>query len=407
MDEPVPLDRRPPEVVVAALKALGGIAHLGEIAEQCKIMGHAQPEPSIRRLLQQFSSDATWIKARKPPSAPDLFYSLDGVEKRTGFWGLRNFSATAPDEYPIPGLSRAYPTLLQRSETPLGNTRGIAYKGGVVRAVQVSFAPDSPYPDRLLPDGRIEHIGEGRGRIQEDKAGNHGMLEALRKGLAVPVFQSLGPKGSKRYAPLDLYRVTGSEHRTLRFAGNDHDTDAFVFTLEPSSSPALSDAFLRAVAVNSEELPTNGQPNTATIQNVPVQTQHTERMIVRSRSETIDAERREHKLLRQFDDFLKERGLTTASNRLRPEGETNILVTDLYATELDLLVEAKGTTDRMAFRMAIGELADYRRLFPKVPRCAILLPSKPRPDLLKLAAIENLTVIWLSPDGFASTTHLW
>src|ERR1017187_7032092 len=192
MDE-LPSDSRPEEVVVVALRALGGIAHLNEIAEQCKIMGHAQPEPSIRRLLQQFSSDATWIKARKPPSAPDLFYSLDGVEKRTGFWGLRNFSATVPDEYPIPGLSRAYPTLLLRSETPLGNTRGISYKGGIVRAVQVSFAPDSPYPDKLLPDGRIEHIGEGRGRLQEDKAGNRGMRETLENGLAIPVFQAVGP----------------------------------------------------------------------------------------------------------------------------------------------------------------------------------------------------------------------
>lgn len=226
---------RPPDVVVAALKTLGGIGQLQEIVAQCGALGHPQPEPSVRRLVQQFSSDATWVKAKKPESAPDLFYSLEGVDKRSGFWGLRSFSVEHPDQYPIAGLMRAYASLLDRADTPLGNVRGIAYRDGVVHAIQVGFSADSPYPDTLLADGRIEHIGEGRDRVQVDSGGNHGMIRAHEQGLEIPVFQSTGRKGHKRYAALGLYRVAKHERRQLRFPGNSFDTDAFVFTLEPSS----------------------------------------------------------------------------------------------------------------------------------------------------------------------------
>jgi len=51
--------------------------------------------------------------------------------------------------------------LLRREETPLQPQRGIATRDGVAIAIQVTF-DGGPYPDKLLPDGTIEHIGEGR-----------------------------------------------------------------------------------------------------------------------------------------------------------------------------------------------------------------------------------------------------
>lgn len=227
-----PATGRPQDILVAALKHLGGVGHLREISNQCKAIGQPLPDPSIRRLFQQFSSDAVWTRSVKPTNAVDLFYSVDGVNKSTGFWGLRGFAVENPAAYPIPGFKRAYPTLLDRSETTLFNVRGIAYREKQVVGIQVGFSPDSPYPDKLLPDGRIEHIGEGRGDAQTATGGNEGMLRAIDTGDPIPVFQSVGLKGKKRYAELGAYRVIGFEKRKLALEVGAL-TDAYAFTLEP------------------------------------------------------------------------------------------------------------------------------------------------------------------------------
>ena len=86
-----PTSNRIVDVLVAALKVLGGIGHLDEITTQCERMGYPHPQDSLRARLQESSSDAVWEKAQKPRNAQDLFYSLDGVDKATGIWGLRNF----------------------------------------------------------------------------------------------------------------------------------------------------------------------------------------------------------------------------------------------------------------------------------------------------------------------------
>ncbi|MFE2934464.1 hypothetical protein [Streptomyces sp. NPDC059278] len=52
--------------------------------------------------------------------------------------------------------------------------------------------------------------------------------------------------------------------------------------------------------------------------------------------------------------------------------------------------------------MAIGQLADYNRFVGHSIR-AILLPSKPREDLLALAEAQKCAVIWPEGRGFIST----
>jgi hypothetical protein len=50
----------------------------------------------------------------------------------------------------------------------------------------------------------------------------------------------------------------------------------------------------------------------------------------------------------------------------------------------------------MAMRMAIGQLADYAR-FADVRRLAVLMPEKPRPDLVALAASQKIEIVY--PEG--------
>ena len=234
------IENRNAEVLVAALKILGGVAHLAELRSQCAALGVSTSLFWLRNTLQSHCSDPKAAKATAGYIGPDLFYRLDAEGKQKELWGLRGFSVTEPSAYPLVALDRAYKITLSRSETPLGNVKGIAFRENRVHAIQVSFALNAPYPDSLLSNGTIEHIGEGYGELQTPTAGNRGMLEAISAQYEIPVFQSLGPKGSKRYVELGLYRVVASSRRTFRFSNQPHDTDAFIFTLEPSTfAPAL------------------------------------------------------------------------------------------------------------------------------------------------------------------------
>jgi hypothetical protein len=390
---------------VAAPRELAGIGHLSEITAQCELMGNKIPASSIRRLLQQYSTDATWTKSTKPPKAPDLFYSVDGVKKATGFWGLRGFSAEAPGEYPILGLRRAHERLMERSETPLFNVRGIAYRDGSVHAIEVRFAPGAAYPDALLGEGLIEHVGEGREREQMAVGGNRGMLNAIDQRVPIPVFQAVGPDGSRRYAPLGFYRVIDSRRRSLRLEGNDYDTNAFIFTLANASVPLQSATFVSGTALNSEtEAPADilSAFGPTTVVQIPVEDQHKEKITVKSSAENREATRVEGALVQRLKTYVEGRQMTAVRHSICPAGEVNALLTDMFIPERNLLVEAKGNTDRVSFRMALGQLADYRRFLDN-PRCAILLPRKPRPDLLQLAERESVAVIWPLADSFEGT----
>lgn len=156
------------------------------------------------------------------------------MKKSTGFWGLCGFSIENPALYPIAGLRRQHMALMDRVDTRLFNVRGIAYRDGKVQGIQVGFSPDSPYPDKLLSHGRIEHIGEGRGTSQTATGGNLGMLNAIGGQVQIPMLQSVGPKGKKRYAELGSYRVVSYEKRSILFESNATFTDAYVFLLEPT-----------------------------------------------------------------------------------------------------------------------------------------------------------------------------
>lgn len=89
-----------------------------------------------------------------------------------------------------------------------------------------------------------------------------------------------------------------------------------------------------------------------------------------------------------------------------PSGEAKPLFTDTFVGELNLLVEAKGSTERGAFGMALGQIFDCRR-FLDGPRCAILVPAPPRDDLSDLAALEQIEVFWPAADEFEGTGSLW
>lgn len=71
---------------------------------------------------------------------------------------------------------------------------------------------------------------------------------------------------------------------------------------------------------------------------------------------------------------------------------------DLADETTRTLWEAKSNADRTSFRMAIGQLLDYRRFEPADWRIGILLPRRPHEDLIALAETIPASLAWRTND---------
>ena len=136
-----------------------------------------------------------------------------------------------------------------------------------------------------------------------------------------------------------------------------------------------------------------------TVTAVPVEEQFTERMYIEPAREPYEAERREAGLALAFRDHLTAEGHIVTRLKILPEGEAKPIFSDLYVAAEGLLVEAKGSVERGAIRMALGQLLDYRRFVPNA-RCAILLPDKPRQDLVALIQSAGVGLYWQEGNQF-------
>ncbi|REK87587.1 hypothetical protein DY245_26310 [Streptomyces inhibens] len=111
---------------------------------------------------------------------------------------------------------------------------------------------------------------------------------------------------------------------------------------------------------------------------------------------------REGELVAAFAEHLADAGHKTHSFQITIAGEPGTLTPDLYDATEHVLYEAKGLTTRSNVRMAIGQLADYRRHIPecKTLRVAVLLPSAPTPDVQQLLTDQNIGLVYQTDDGF-------
>ncbi|MEU4199041.1 hypothetical protein AB0F64_03670 [Streptomyces sp. NPDC026294] len=113
--------------------------------------------------------------------------------------------------------------------------------------------------------------------------------------------------------------------------------------------------------------------------------------------------RREGQLVTAFEEHLEKAGHTYSSFQITVAGERTTLTPDLYDETDHVLYEAKGLTTRPNIRMAIGQLADYRRHLdkPETLRVAVLLPSEPTPDEKAILEAEGVALVFQTDNGFA------
>ena len=250
------------------------------------------------------------------------------------------------------------------------------------------------YYDGWQADGCFHYTGEGQRGDQQMKSGNAAILNHAAEGRALRVFE--GARGSVTY--VDEFEVDTSEptYRTdAPETGDGPVREVIVFRLRPKHvAPQEPDSKLAEVLAGPARC------------EVPIEQQQTEKAYVTPNNSPYEAERREQSLVLEFEDHLRELDHEVFRQRILPPGEARPLFTDLYDATVDMLVEAKGTVERNAIRMAIGQLADYKRFVsdgsPK--HIAVLLPSEPRIDLSDLLASQGIDLIFKTHTGFEDST---
>jgi hypothetical protein len=241
--------------------------------------------------------------------------------------------------------------------------------------------------DGLRANGIYDYTGEGQSGDQQMTQGNRAIRDHKIEGRELHLFKASGDKvlyvGQYEYAE----HYPGEARQT----GKGGQRSVIVFRLRPVGATAPVDASPLVKLVRRR------------VKEIPVERQLTEETLVAPSPNPYTATRREQKLVLSYENELKAEGHKVSRLQLWPPGEPAPFLSDLYDRTTNTLIEAKSSVARAAFRMAIGQLADYARLVKPAPRKAILLPERPRADLIKLAKGEGISVIWAKGDGkFAS-----
>jgi len=248
------------------------------------------------------------------------------------------------------------------------------------------------YYDGWMPDGRFHYSGEGQYGDQRMLSGNASILNHVSEGRALRVFQ--GARGVVKYkGEFAVDRENPWYEADAPETGDGPIRKVIVFRLLPVDADveAPASSLARLLAASPEQ-----------VKSLPIEQQVTEKTFVDPNREPYEAERKEGRLVTEFGDYLRSQGYTVSRHQILPDGETRPLYTDLYAEELGMLVEAKGSVTRENIRMAIGQLADYSRFLDESTR-VILVPSKPRADLIELAHSQGCTVVWKDGKSYASS----
>lgn len=237
--------------------------------------------------------------------------------------------------------------------------------------------------DGQRKDGLFHYTGEGQFGDQRMVQGNRAIRDHREEGRELHVFDARAGTATYigEFEYVDHYTADAPE------SGGGKIRSVIVFRLR-----ALDGAMLPGTS------PLDALDSTR-IKEVPVEQHLTERMLIEPTREPYEAERREQQLVREFMASLVASGHEICRLQLQPKEEPAPLFCDLFDRTTNTLVEAKGSIARPAFRMAIGQLADYARLVEPQPKKMILVPTEPRPDLLRLAHGEGIDVAWPDPNG--------
>ncbi len=365
-------------LVVDAINGLGGSGSLDDIYKAVNDIEET-PEPSIRRTIYQHSSECDIYETTRE----DIFYAPLG--KGEGVWAIRDNSFSI---FPITAGTKILRKELH--EQVGGSVQGgicPTASGHILLFSDPEHGEEFGYFDGWEGDTYL-YYGQGQDGDMEFSRNNKSLLNHKAEGKRVQLFK--GAKGEVVYEgqfeldelrPYDLI-----EDKDI----NDEERVAIVFRLVPikEQETTLPNTNIKLIAQNKIEV-------------ADIERYITESTEITYTAE-IRAERKESKLVTEYQDFLENNNLPKLSRLIiNIEGETSSLKTDGWIEESNTLVEAKSSSSRNSIRTAIGQLLDYKFQIEnqdiEVNRLAILLPQKPRNSLVKL--LNNLGIHLTYKDG--------
>ena len=365
-------------LVVDAINGLGGSGSLDDIYKAVNDIEET-PEPLIRRTIYQHSSECDIYE----PTREDIFYAPLG--KGEGVWAIRDKTFSI---FPITAGTKILRKELH--EQVGGSVQGgicPTASGHILLFSDPKHGEEFGYFDGWEGDTYL-YYGQGQEGDMEFSRNNKSLLNHKTEGKRVQLFK--GAKGEVVYEgqfeldelrPYDLI-----EDKDI----NDEERVAIVFRLVPirEQETTLPNTNIKLIAQNKIEV-------------ADIERYITESTEITFTAE-IRAERKESKLVTEYQDFLENNNLPKLSRLIiNIEGETSSLKTDGWIEESNTLVEAKSSSSRNSIRTAIGQLLDYKFQIEnqdiEVKRLAILLPQKPRDSLVKL--LNNLGINLTYKDG--------
>jgi hypothetical protein len=241
------------------------------------------------------------------------------------------------------------------------------------------------YYDGWDADGYFEYVGEGQTGDQRFVQGNKAILTHAADARSLEGF--LANRSIVTY--LGEFELVDTYFRDAHETGDETKIrQVIVFRLRPLSPVPVD---LPTAPITPSDRPT--------VERVPVEELHTERSFVTPSREPYEAERVEAALVHRYRRHLQGLGHIVTRLRVVPPGEGAPLYSDLLDETTSDLVEAKSTVTRDAMRMAIGQLFDYGR-FADAKTRTVLVPSRPRSDLLAYLSTMDVDVVYPDGDGW-------
>ncbi|MFE7132957.1 restriction endonuclease [Streptomyces sp. NPDC057638] len=256
------------------------------------------------------------------------------------------------------------------------------------------------YYDGWGADGCYHYCGEGQEGDQEMVRGNRAILRHVDMDRSLHLFSSV----ARSVVAYEGEFTLDQERPWYTTDAPDQTGDirsVVMFRLRPVTRTST---VTTAEGDGDTRLPFT-PPSTTLVEDVEIEQSKVERAVINPSSEPRTADRREARLVTAYHRYLREQGHDVARKMIRPAGELKPLYTDLFDATTNVLIEAKGSVTREAIRMAIGQLFDYRRYLSPRPDIALLLPSKPRPDLIDLCHADEIAAyaIWPKDQGFTTS----
>lgn len=236
------------------------------------------------------------------------------------------------------------------------------------------------------------YTGEGQLGDQRLVKGNRAVLQHLDHGRALRVFEAAGKSagpGGKPQRYIGAFQVDPEAPYRREEAPDREGAGRSVLVFR-----------LIAEAVQAQ-LPriTDANPRTTSTAHFIASENNVVREFPVSAREASTAERREAQLVAQLEGQLRAAGHSIGRLKLMPSGSSSVMWTDTFDTTTRRLYEAKGVSTRMAVRLAIGQLLDYRRFVDDVRGMTIVLPVRPAEDLVHLVQSCGMELLYTGETG--------